>query len=94
MTTTLFRNPSWRARLGMKAYELSKNEQLEEYRVTDLNVNAKFPFEDSSFDVVTCVVSVSKDVRQRTARRGSICFFHVLVGPGKGRCTGQINRLN
>ncbi|CAM9119308.1 unnamed protein product [Laminaria digitata] len=47
-----------RTGLGMNEYELSKNEQLEEYKVTDLNVNAKFPFEDSSFDVVTCVVSV------------------------------------
>ncbi|CAN0421001.1 unnamed protein product, partial [Ectocarpus sp. 13 AM-2016] len=26
--------------------------------VKDLNVDAKFPFDDNSFDVVTCVVSV------------------------------------
>ena len=50
----------------MNEYELSKNEQLEEYKVTDLNVNPKFPFEDSSFDVVTCVVSVSGRVGQST----------------------------
>lgn len=43
----------------MNQYELSKNEQLEEYTVKDLNVDPKFPYEDSSFDVVTCVVSVS-----------------------------------
>lgn len=43
----------------MNEYELSKNEQLDEYKVKDLNVDAKFPFEDNSFDVVTCVVSVS-----------------------------------
>lgn len=43
----------------MNEYELSKNEHLEEYKVKDLNVDPKFPFEDNSFDVVTCVVSVS-----------------------------------
>ena len=55
-----------RDRLGMNEYELSKNEQLEEYKVTDLNVNPKFPFEDNSFDVVTCVVSVSRRAGQST----------------------------
>ncbi|CAM9184364.1 unnamed protein product [Choristocarpus tenellus] len=43
----------------MNKFELSKNEQLEEYVVKDLNVDPKFPFADSSFDAVTCVVSVS-----------------------------------
>ena len=43
----------------MNQYELSKNEQLEAYNVKDLNVDPKFPYEDDSFDVVTCVVSVS-----------------------------------
>lgn len=42
----------------MNQYELSKNVQLDEYKVKDLNVDPKFPFEDASFDVVTCVVSV------------------------------------
>lgn len=42
----------------MNEFELSKNVQLEEYRVKDLNVDPTFPFEDGSFDVVTCVVSV------------------------------------
>lgn len=70
----------------MNEYELSKNEQLEEYKVTDLNVNAKFPFEDNSFDVVTCVVSVSQGVDQGTARRCSIGWSSpVLVGPINGR---------
>ena len=45
----------------MNQYELSKNEQLEEYNVKDLNVDPKFPYGDNSFDVVTCVVSVSRD---------------------------------
>lgn len=45
----------------MNEYELSKNEQLDEYKVKDLNADPTFPFEDNSFDVVTCVVSVSQD---------------------------------
>lgn len=70
----------------MNEYELSKNEQLEEYKVTDLNVNAKFPFEDNSFDVVTCVVSVSQGFGQGTARRClNGCLSPVLVGPINGR---------
>ncbi|CAN0089229.1 unnamed protein product, partial [Discosporangium mesarthrocarpum] len=47
-----------RVGLGMNDYELSKNEQLEEYIVKDLNIEPKFPFPAESFDAVTCVVSV------------------------------------
>jgi len=43
--------------LGMNSAELSKNKQLTEYVVRDLNVDPTFPFEDNSFDFVTCVVS-------------------------------------
>lgn len=44
--------------LGMNEYELSENKQLSSYVVRDLNSEPKFPFEDNSFDKVTCVVSV------------------------------------
>lgn len=44
--------------LGMNQYELSKNPQLTEYVVKDLNSDATLPFEDASFDKVTCCVSV------------------------------------
>ena len=44
--------------LGMNDYELSKNPQLSSYVVKDLNEDPKFPFDDNSFDKVTCVVSV------------------------------------
>jgi SAM-dependent methyltransferase len=43
---------------GMNEYELSKNERLNSYVVQDLNKNPSLPFEDASFDKVTCVVSV------------------------------------
>ena len=44
--------------LGMNEYELSQNPQLTDFVVKDLNADPVFPFEDSSFDKVTCVVSV------------------------------------
>ena len=44
--------------LGMNDYELSQNKQLSSYIVKDLNKEPVFPFDDESFDKVTCVVSV------------------------------------
>jgi len=44
--------------LGMNEYELSQNPQLTDFVVKDLNAAPVFPFDDSSFDKVTCVVSV------------------------------------
>jgi SAM-dependent methyltransferase len=44
--------------LGMNAEEMADNPQLTDYRVHDLNVHPKLPFEDNSFDLVICTVSV------------------------------------
>jgi hypothetical protein len=44
--------------LGMNEYELSQNKQLTSYVVKDLNKEPVLPFEDESFDKITCVVSV------------------------------------
>jgi hypothetical protein len=44
--------------LGMNDYELKQNPVLSSYVVKDLNQDPTFPFEDASFDKVTCVVSV------------------------------------
>lgn len=44
--------------LGMNKYELSQNPQLTDFVVKDLNSDPTLPFEDASFDKVTCVVSV------------------------------------
>ena len=44
--------------LGMNEYELSQNPQLTEYKVKDLNDDPVLPFDDASFDKVTCVVSI------------------------------------
>ena len=47
-----------RVGVGMNEFELSKNVQLDEYVVRDLNVDPILPFADNTFDFVTCVVSV------------------------------------
>jgi len=44
--------------LGMNEYELSQNKQLTSYDVKDLNSDCVFPYDDKSFDKVTCVVSI------------------------------------
>mmetsp|Transcript_7742 Transcript_7742/g.16164 ORF Transcript_7742/g.16164 Transcript_7742/m.16164 type:complete len:264 (-) Transcript_7742:1016-1807(-) len=44
--------------LGMNEYELSQNPVLTSYEVKDLNEDPTLPFEDNTFDKVTCVVSI------------------------------------
>ena len=43
---------------GMNALELGANKQLTDFEPKNLNIEPKLPYEDESFDVVTCVVSV------------------------------------
>ena len=43
---------------GMNALELEQNKQLSDWVARDLNVDPTLPYEDASFDAVTCVVSV------------------------------------
>lgn len=69
--------------LGMNEYELSQNPQLSSYEVKDLNKDPVFPFEDDSFDKVTCVVSVDylnkpKEIFAeigRVLRPGGVCLL-------------------
>jgi len=44
--------------LGMNEFELKQNKQLKSYVVKDLNRDPTFPFDNESFDKVTCVVSI------------------------------------
>jgi len=69
--------------LGMNEYELSQNKQLTSYVVKDLNVDPTLPFEDDSFDKVTCVVSIDyltkpleivKEIG-RVLRPGGVCML-------------------
>ncbi|MEX1022258.1 MAG: methyltransferase domain-containing protein [Dehalococcoidia bacterium] len=46
------------AGLGMNAEELKGNEQLSDWAVHDLNTDATLPYDDASFDVALCAVSV------------------------------------
>ena len=71
--------------LGMNEYELSQNKQIHDYVVRDLNVDPTFPFEDESFDKVTCVVSVDYltkpkeifDEIGRVLRPGGQCILSI-----------------
>jgi len=47
-----------RVALGMNELELSQNKEVTEFVVKDLNEDPTLPFEDSSFDIVTNVVSI------------------------------------
>ena len=42
----------------MNGQELKENKQLSSFDVVNLNLDGKLPYEDNSFNVVTCVVSV------------------------------------
>lgn len=43
---------------GMNALELAQNAQLEDFTPKNLNIDSTLSYDDSTFDVVTCVVSV------------------------------------
>lgn len=43
---------------GMNGLELKANDQLSDWKQKNLNDEAVLPYEDESFDVVTCVVSI------------------------------------
>ena len=69
--------------LGMNEGELSKNKQLSSFVVKDLNEDPTLPFDDASFDKVTCVVSVDylnkpKEIFAeigRVLRPGGVCLL-------------------
>lgn len=42
---------------GMNEAELSRNMQADDFSTQNLNVNPQLPYEDGSFDIVTCTVS-------------------------------------
>jgi hypothetical protein len=43
---------------GMNSLELMANDQLTDYEGRNLNVNPQLPYDDNTFDFVTCVVSI------------------------------------
>ena len=59
-----FRTPPRRlVVLGMNAQELAANPQAAAWLIRDLNRDATLPFDDATFDAVTCCVSVDYLVR-------------------------------
>lgn len=69
--------------LGMNEMELQQNKQLDSYVVKNLNKEPELPFDDNSFDKVTCVVSVDylnkpKEIFPeigRVLRPGGVCML-------------------
>jgi ubiquinone/menaquinone biosynthesis C-methylase UbiE len=59
--------------VGMNQFELERNGRLDETIVQDLNADQALPFEDGTFDAVTCALSIDYFVRPvdvlREARR-------------------------
>ena len=59
-----FRTPPCRlVAMGMNEAELRANEMASSWIVQDLNVDPALPFDDASFDAVTCCVSVDYLIR-------------------------------
>jgi len=83
--------PSTMARIagtGMNAHELGANAQLSDFVARDLNVQPTLPYEDASFDAVTCVVSVDYLIKPREVFRE----VRRVLRPGGKFILSQSNR--
>ena len=69
----------------MNADELSRNLQLTEHAVQDLNADPRLPYEDNSFDVITNCVSVDYLTRPLEVRAHPAAGFirdrHLRIDP-------------
>jgi len=72
----------------MNALELIANDQLTDYKATDLNVEPKLPYDDASFDVVTCVVSIDYLIHPIEVLKE----VHRVLRPGGKIIISQSNR--
>ncbi len=64
----------------MNADELKRNPVLTEHVVKDLNADARLPYEDNAFDVITNTVSVDYLTRPKEARLWGgwvLCLQHM-----------------
>jgi len=73
---------------GMNALELEANEQLSDYVPKNLNIDPTIPFDDATFDVVTCVVSVDYLISPLKVFREA----HRVLKPGGKFILSQSNR--
>jgi len=73
---------------GMNALELRANDQLTDWEQKNLNDNPVLPYEDNSFDVVTCVVSIDYMVNPVMVLKE----VHRVLRPGGKVIVSQSNR--
>ena len=73
---------------GMNALELEENKQLNDFAPKNLNIDPTLPYEDGSFDVVTCVVSVDYLVKPLDVFKE----VHRVLKPGGKFILSQSNR--
>lgn len=74
---------------GMSSLELQFNDQVTGgYEQKDLNVDPKLPYEDNSFDVVTCVVSIDYLIDPIKVLKE----VHRVLRPGGKAILSQSNR--
>jgi SAM-dependent methyltransferase len=73
---------------GMNALELGANAQLSDFEPKNLNLDPSLPYDDASFDVVTCVVSVDYLIRPLEVFRE----VHRVLRPGGKFILSQSNR--
>ncbi len=74
---------------GMNSLELKFNDQLTGgFEARDLNENTKLPYEDESFDVVTCVVSIDYLIKPVEVLKE----VHRVLRPGGKVILSQSNR--
>jgi len=73
---------------GMNALELQANDQLNDFEAKNLNIDQKLPYPDSSFDVVTCVVSIDYLIHPIEVLKEA----HRVLRPGGKIIISQSNR--
>jgi len=74
---------------GINSLELKFNDQLTGgFEARDLNENTKLPYEDESFDVVTCVVSIDYLIKPVEVLKE----VHRVLRPGGKAILSQSNR--
>ncbi len=73
---------------GMNALELKANDQLTDFKPKNLNIESVLPYEDESFDVVTCVVSIDYLINPIQVLKE----VHRVLKPGGKVIISQSNR--
>ena len=73
---------------GMNALELRANQQLSDFKPKNLNRDPTLPYDDASFDIVTCVVSIDYLISPIAVLKEA----HRVLRPGGRVILSQSNR--